>query len=49
MFVFTDALPFIFWVGCKKTRVWTRYRGAKSESDSLFRSVLFETAARIWA
>lgn len=23
MFVFTDTLPIIFWVGCKKTTVWT--------------------------
>lgn len=29
MFVFTDTLPIIFWVGCKKTRVWIRHRRAK--------------------
>ena len=26
MFIFTNILPIVFWVGCKKTRVWTRHR-----------------------
>lgn len=46
MFIFTNILPIVFWVGCKKTRVWTRQ---KRSGFLLFRNLLFEIMAWIWA